>query len=49
MGERLTDSVPSRVTPSSAFVHPGDVNSVASEMFEVCERGQHENGRVEGR
>ena len=47
MERRLTVNVPSRVTPSSAFVQPGDVDAVASEMFEIYERDQHENERVE--
>jgi hypothetical protein len=42
MKRRFTDSVPPRA--SSAFVQLGDVDAVpvASEMFEVCERDQHE-------
>jgi len=49
MERRLTVNVPSRVTPSSAFVQPGDVDAVASEMFEICERDQHENRKVGGK
>jgi hypothetical protein len=31
------------------FVQPGDIDAVASEMFEVRERDQHGNRRVEGK
>ena len=49
MEGRLTDSVPSRVTPWSWFGQRADAEAAASIMSDIYGRDQHENERVEGK